>query len=593
MSQQARLLTTNTTDYLLDGKKHLIIAGSMSYYRMFPEVWQDRLEKLLALGANTVEVYVPWNLHEPQKGEFEFSGLADLEGFLKASAEVGLDVLLRVGPYICGEWEFGGLPWWLLNEQDIELRCSDPTYLKHVDAWWEELIPRVLPYLSTRGGPVIAVQPENEYGYFGDDRGYMEHLRDKLRTLGVDVLLFTSDGVFTPETIANGGLPDVLKTANFGSKPEENLANLRKAQPEGPLTCMEFWVGWFDAWGNDTKSSRDAESAAADLKTMLEMNASVNFFTFCGGTSFGFMSGANDSDQYEPHVTSYDYDGLLTEAGDITPKYELCRSVIAEYTGRTDLTRTFKPAPTIAPGPVTIQATVSLTDALGSISTPVQSVKPKSIERLGHGYGYVMYRAQVPASFDGLPIRLRGMRDFAHVMLNGTSMGTWYINDDHPDWVFRCSGEHAQLDILVDCMARPNFGHRYKELKGISEGVFFGARRHDERAHFGWTSHALPMTNLDALPWGNEGNERRGPSFDRVLFQIEDTADTYLRLEGYEKGFAMINGFNLGRYWKIGPQHTLYVPKQVLREGENELIVFDAVGSEPGRPSFQSTPLFS
>lgn len=592
---QTRRLSTDATDYLLDGKKHQIISGSMTYFRMLPEQWADRLDKLTALGANTVEVYVPWNLHEPRKGEYDFTGRCDLVKFLELATEAGLDVLLRPGPYICGEWEFGGLPWWLLNEPDIELRCSDPAYLKHVDAWWEKLIPMIVPYLSTHGGPITAVQVENEYGYFGDDKAYLEHLRDKLRSLGVDVLLFTSDGPFSPECFVNGSLPDTVVTANFGSNPQQHLPTLRKARPEGPLTCMEFWIGWFDAWGNEHKSARDPKNAADDLMFMLDQNASVNFFMFCGGTTFGFMSGANEPDHYEPHVTSYDYDGLLTECGDVTPKYELCRDVIAKHTGRTDLTRTFEPSRKLDLGELTFTQNVSLVDALPAFDAPVRSTKTKALERLNEGYGYVLYRSRVPKVFDGFKLVLRGMRDFAHVLVDGKSLGTWYINDEQPDWQAPIPGESAQMDILVDCMARPNFGHQYKKLKGIADGVYFGPTRHSERAHHHWENYALPMRpeQLANLPWGTGGFNDDGPRFFRATFNVDEPADTFLALPGCNKGFAAVNGFNLGRYWKVGPQHTLYVPGPLLKQGENELIVFDVVGSANAKARLQDHPEFS
>ena len=587
----ASRLTTNATDYLLDGKPHQIISGSMTYYRMVPEVWVDRLEKLVALGANSLEVYVPWNLHEPRKGEYKFDGLCDLPKFLQSCADAGLNVLFRPGPYICGEWEFGGLPWWLLNERDIVLRSSDPTFLKHVDEWWEQLIPRVLPYMSTNGGPIVAVQVENEYGYYGNDKAYLEHLRDKLRELGVDVLLFTSDGPGNPECFINGSLPDAVITANFGSNPQQHMPTLRKAQPNGPLTCMEFWIGWFDAWGNERKASREPQSAADDLKAMLDMNASVNFFMFCGGTSFGFMSGANDSDGYEPHVTSYDYDALLTECGDVTPKYELCREVIAKHTGRTDLTRTFEPSPKLDLGEVEFTEQVSLTDALPALSAPLRSAKPLPIERLGYGYGYVLYSAEVPRIFKDFLIRIRGMRDFAHVLADGQSLGTWYINDPQPEWTLPVTGETVKLDILVDCMARPNFGHKLKQLKGISDGVYFGPRRHDERAHIGWACYPLPMdADLAKLPWSKSPIDGAAPRFYRAKFNVDTPADTFLALPNCTKGFASINGFNLGRYWEIGPQHTLYIPGPLLKQGENELIVFDCVGQEAAKARLQDKP---
>lgn len=574
-----RILSYDHARFLLDGKPHQIIAGSMTYFRMLPEQWEDRLAKLAALGCNAVEIYIPWNLHEPRPDTFDFSGRLDLERHLDLAAEAGLDVLFRPGPYICAEWEFGGLPWWLLKDPDMDLRCSHPAFLERVDRWWGELIPRIAPYLSTRGGPIIACQVENEYGYFAEDRAYLEHLRDRLRDLGVDTLLFTSDGTYQPFQQANGGLPDLLRTANFGSDPEPRLAALREAQPTGPLACMEFWVGWFDAWGNEAKSARETGSVVADLKWMLERDASVNFFVFSGGTSFGFMSGANLSDRFEPHVTSYDYDGLLTECGDITPKYQACREAIARHTGRTDLTETFEPSPKLALGEVPLTESASLVDALPACSKAVRSSRPLPMEQLDEGYGYVLYRTRVPRTFDGRLLRLRGMHDFAHVLVNGSSIGTWYRNHEQPEWRVEFEGDAAQLDVLVDCMARPNFGHRMRDRKGITDGIYFGDTRHDENVHAGWDCHALPMTDLSGMAW-DQTTPVDGPRFYRATFDIESPADTFLELPGFTKGFAMVNGFNLGRYWNIGPQYTLYVPAPLLHRGANELIVFEVVGCD-------------
>jgi beta-galactosidase len=565
----------------------------MTYYRIVPEHWADRLAKLVALGANTVEIYVPWNLHELKQGEYDFSGRCDITRFLDLCADANLDVLLRPGPYVCGEWEFGGLPWWLLNEKDITLRSSDPCFLKHVDSWWEVLIPRIRPYLSSKGGPITAIQIENEYGYYGNDQNYLEHLRDKLRHLGVDILLFTSDGPFNRETLLNGGLPDVLRTANFGSNPDQHLSALRAAQPKGPLVCMEFWVGWFDAWGNKRKSARDADSVCRDLKSMLSKNTSVNIFMFCGGTSFGFMSGANNSEKYEPHVTSYDYDGLLTECGDITPKYLACQKAISSHTRVPISKHTYSPSKKLELGEVLLTQQALLLDTLQELASPVASTKPMPLERLGEGYGYVHYRADVPAAYRGMPLRLRGMRDYAHVMLNRESVGTMYVNDAHPYWKFDFEGESAQLDILVDCMARPNFGHNLMELKGISDGVFFGEDRHNERALFGWESNALPMRDLSKVAWSERTEVNDAPAFYRARFEVEEPQDTFLALPGCRKGFAAINGFNLGRYWDIGPQYTLYIPGPVLKKGINELIVFDVAGTSEASARLQNHPDFA
>lgn len=586
-----RRLTIDDGRFLLDGDPHQIISGSLPYFRILPDQWHDRLAKLRAMGCNALETYVPWNVHEPKKGQFDFTGHLDLERYLDMAADEELNVLIRPGPYICAEWEFGGLPWWLLQEHDIDLRCSHPSFLEHVDRWWGELIPRIKPYLSTCGGPIVACQIENEYGYYGDDAKYLDHLKRTLECLGVDVLLFTSDGTDSPHHQANGSLQNVLGTANFGSKPEMRFAGLRAAQPKGPQMCMEFWIGWFDTWGESPKSERSADSVVEDLSWMLKNGASVNFFVFCGGTSFGFMSGANLTDHFAPQVTSYDYDALLTECGDVTPKYLACREAIAAHTGRKDLTLSFPPSQKISLGDMRMTECSPLVEAAPSLADPVQTTRPVPIETLGQGYGYVLYRSRLPGTWRGGQLRLRGVRDFAHVLINEQSLGTFYRNDDHPDWMIEFDGESAQLDILVDCMARPNFGHRLKEGKGITDGVYIGGTQQEERAHFGWECYALPMTDLSGLTWST-ATPIGAPAFYRLSFNVEAPADTFLELPGFTKGFAMVNGFNLGRFWNVGPQFTLYIPWPVLKSGQNELIVFEAVESADPLVRFIETPVW-
>jgi beta-galactosidase len=295
-----------------------------------PEYWEDRLIKLKACGLNTVEIYVPWNFHEPVEGEFNFQFMADVIRFIQLADEQGLFVIVRPSPYICAEWEFGGLPAWLLKEDHMRLRCSHPTYLAKIDAYYDVLIPKFIPYLCTNGGPIIAMQIENEYGSYGNDKFYMEYLKKSIMNRGVDVLLFTSDG-YTDSNLQGGTLlPDVLATVNFGSRADEAFGKLLEYQPNKPLVCMEFWNGWFDHWAKE-HHVRAPEDAADALDQMLKAGASVNFYMFHGGTNFGFYNGANDLGKYESTVTSYDYDALLNESGDITEKYMAVREVIAKY----------------------------------------------------------------------------------------------------------------------------------------------------------------------------------------------------------------------------------------------------------------------
>lgn len=472
----------------------------------------------------------------------------------------------------------------------MRIRCSDPGYMTAVESWWGKLLPMVRPYLSKTGGPIVAMQLENEYGYWGYDPAYLEALRSlALGAFGEDCpLLFTSDGTFWPDLQANGGLDGVLRTANFGSDPGKRLQELRAAQPQGPLCNMEFWVGWFDAWGSPIgKSYRAAADVAGTLRETLMAQASVNIFVFHGGTSFGLCgAGANLSPtgQYEPQVTSYDYGGLLDEAGDVTEKYLRCREVIAEVLGEPKLLeRTFPKAPRLRSAVLSLEASLSLADALPFVAGPaVSSSLPLPAEDIGIGHGYVLYRAKVPPGNLPLQVKPSAVRDYASIMLDGQVLGTMYRNFTGPDSREFAVQAGGRLEILVELMGRINFGPAMLgERKGLVGGgsVMLGSPSTGPvRSLFGWEALPLPMADLSGLPWAQgfcSQEKTRGPRFFRYFLYVLEPADGFLALEGFRKGFAVVNGFNLGRYWEVGPQQTLYIPAPLLRRGQNEVIVFD------------------
>jgi beta-galactosidase len=370
-------LTTSSTQFILDGKPFRVLSGAMHYFRVVPEYWRDRLEKMKAFGLNTVETYVAWNLHEPQPNEFHFDGMLNIVKFIGTADEVGLKVIVRPGPYICSEWDFGGLPYWLLKDPNMQVRCAYPPYLAAVDRYFDALLPRLVDLQSTRGGPIIAMQVENEYGSYGNDKVYLRHLVDGMRAHGIDSFLFTSDGP-RDNCLQGGTLPDVFKTVNFAFDAKEAFAKLREYQPAGPLMVMEFWSGWFDHWGEQHHIMEDGsdsiQRSVDTLDEILSMGASVNFYMFHGGTNFGFMNGANaDPTPYQPDTTSYDYAAPISESGDLNPRFKAYRETLKKYV---DLPSTFSfQLPTrYAYGKVEMTESVGLFESLEILSQPKASV---------------------------------------------------------------------------------------------------------------------------------------------------------------------------------------------------------------------------
>jgi beta-galactosidase len=553
-----------------NGKPIQIISGAVHYFRIVPEYWKDRLLKLKACGLNTVETYVPWNIHEPKPGQFNFQGMADIVRFIETAGELGLHVIVRPGPYICAEWEFGGFPAWLLADSDIRLRCYDPSYLEKVDRYFDALLSRLIPLQCTHGGPIIAMQVENEYGSYGNDKKYLEYLKEGMIKRGIDVLLFTSDGPMD-EMLNGGTLPDVYKTVNFGSRPEEGFEKLLEFQPDKPLMCMEFWNGWFDHW-SEPHHTREGKDAAEVLDKMLEMGASVNFYMFHGGTNFGFMNGANYYGGLQPTVTSYDYDAPISEAGELTEKYHLYRNVISKYV-KVDDEILPEPIPKRAFGSLTFSKSAPLFDALDKLTKPIQRTCPESMEKLGQNYGFILYRNQVVGPRKENKLTIHDLHDRALIFLDGEFKGIMEGDQKEP-MILDIPGSSAQLDILVENMGRINYGPHLKDYnyKGITEGVWLGTQ-----FLFDWTIYPLPLDDLSGLQF-TEGDPGDCPGFFQATLNIDEPADTFLSMEGWKKGVVFINGFNLGRYWEVGPTKTMYIPAPLLKKGENEIIIFELEG---------------
>jgi len=569
--------------FYLNGEPFQIISGGMHYFRIVPEYWRDRMEKLKAFGCNTLETYVPWNVHEPQKGKFCFEGMYDIKKYIEMAAELGLWVIVRPSPYICAEWEFGGLPAWLLAEDGMRLRCSYKPFLQHVEDYYRALFKILSPLQITNGGSIIMMQIENEYGYYGNDTQYMESLRKLMLDNGVNVPLFTSDGPWG-DALRCGSLEGALPTANFGSKAAEQLSVLSEYTSGGPLMCAEFWVGWFDHWGCGKHNTTSAEDNAATLDELLA-RGSVNIYMFIGGTNFGFMNGANYYDNLFPDVTSYDYDALLTENGEVTHKYELLRQVVSRYASIPEVvpgTRIKR----IAYGECKLKAKVGLFESLDDLSYGIESTYPMSMERLGQNYGYILYRTTLDKEQRLESIRFYDANDRVNIFINQRPLLTLYDTEllkEHKLDGIPCGG--SRLDILAENMGRVNFGLMMrKQRKGIDGAVVINGHH-----HFHWTHYPLPLDNLDKLDF-SKGCTDGEPAFYLFEFNADETGDTWLDFDGWGKGCAFINGFNLGRFWKIGPQKRLYIPGPLLRRGRNTIIMFESEGLSPQRITLTDTP---
>ncbi|MFF3318903.1 beta-galactosidase [Streptomyces sp. NPDC003035] len=568
-------------DFLLDGRPVRLLSGALHYFRVHEDQWGHRLEMLRAMGLNCVETYVPWNLYEPERGGY--GDVAALGRFLDAVAAAGMWAIVRPGPYICAEWENGGLPHWLTGRLGRRVRTADAEYLAEVERWFRTLLPQVVERQIDRGGPVIMVQVENEYGSYGSDQGYLRRIADLLPACGVRVPLFTSDG---PEDhmLTGGSVPGVLATANFGSDAREAFAALRRHQPSGPLMCMEFWCGWFDHWGTD-HSVRDAGDAAATLREILECGASVNVYMAHGGTNFAGWAGANRAGALHegellPTVTSYDYDAPVDEAGLPTEKFWRFREVLAEFAEG--------PLPEV-PGPP--RRIGGPADAVVSQWAPLAEVLevlggeesvtplPPTFEELGVDRGLVCYRLEIPGPRQPYPLSVTGLRDRAVVYVDGVRAGVLAAEDAV---LAEPVAGPAVVELWVESLGRVNYGPRQAEPKGITGGV-----RHERQYVHGVRARGL---RLDAF--GAEAVEKvpfrpvagdAGPGLYRAVVEVAGPGDAALSVPGGTRGFVWVNGFCLGRYWGVGPQDSLFVPGPVLREGGNEVWVLELEGGAAAR----------
>jgi len=564
--------------FLLDGEPFRVYSGELHYFRVPREYWRHRLRCARLMGLNTVSTYMPWNLHEPRPGRFDFDGDLDVAAFLNLAQEEGLKVILRPGPYICAEWDAGGLTSWLFADPAIKVRCLDPAYAKAVRRYMREVGKRCAKFEWAKGGPVILTQVENEYGAFGNDRSYMDWMVALVRDCGFDGQLYTCDWA-KPANLKAGEVSGAITVANFGGRAAEQIGCLKALRPNQPPMCGEFWAGWFDSWGRPRNGSADPAPVLAELQWMLDNDTSFNFYMFHGGTSFGPMAGANYYDGYAPTVSSYDYWAPLDESGQPTDKYFAIRDLLNRY--RSEPIRESPPEPPYplrAFGSIAMTETANLVDNLGE---PIRLPQPLPMESLGLDFGLVLYRCDIAGLGDNR-LTVVEAHDFATVSLNGKVVGE--IGRRPASDSLQLTGvgeEQATLDILVDAMGRINFGPRLIDRKGITDRVEYG-----DLTLMEWEAFPIPFTAdyLGRLGW--KTGPATGAAFYRGQFAVDEIADTFLDLGSWKRGVVWVNGRCLGRFWDVGPQRTLFLPGAWLRLGQNELIVFDLAPHD--RPNIES-----
>ncbi|WP_309317053.1 glycoside hydrolase family 35 protein [Streptomyces salinarius] len=555
---------------LRNGRPHRLLAGSLHYFRVHPGHWADRLRRLAALGLNTVDTYVPWNFHERTEGDIRFDGPRDLTGFVRLAQEEGLDVVVRPGPYICAEWDNGGLPAWLTGTPGMRLRTSHGPFLEAVDRWFDELIPRIEDLQAGRGGPVVAVQIENEYGSYGDDHAYVRHVRDALVARGVTELLYTADGP-TPLMQDGGALPGHLAAATFGSHPRQAAELLRSRRPAEPFLCAEFWNGWFDHWG-EKHHVRPAAGAAQTVGDILDEGGSVSLYMAHGGTNFGLWAGANhDGDRIRPTVTSYDSDAPIAENGALTPKFFALREKLTALDGSGPLRPLPAEPPVLTPRELPVTRHAALLGALRASAEPVHAPLPLSFEELALDSGLVLYEAQPLLPPGNHELTVTGLHDRAQVYVDDAPVAV--LDRETATFTVPGNGARVRLALLVENQGRINYG----PLLGLRKGILGGVRVERRLVH-GWTMRPLPLDrwtpqDLARLAAAAPSDGRAG--FATAVLSVAEPADTWVALPGFGKGFLWVNDALLGRYWEIGPQTTLYLPGPLLHPGDNTLTVLE------------------
>jgi len=561
------------TEFRLDGKPFQIMAGEMHFQRIPRPYWKDRLLKAKAMGLNTIATYIFWNALEPEPDQWDFSDRNDLAGFLEEAQKASLWVLLRPGPYACAEWDFGGLPAWLLRTPDIKVRCMDDRYLEACDKYVEKIAGIIRPFLVQNGGPILMVQIENEYGSFGNDRGYIRTLKGMWERFYIDGPFYTADGA-TPYMLEAGSIPGCAIGLDPAASEAEFAEGAKVGGGEVPIFCSELYPGWFTPWGEPWGRTK-TEDVVKDLTWLLENKKSFNLYVVHGGTNFGFWAGANMGKTYTPDVTSYDYDAPINERGDLTPKYFAIRDLLAKY----------QPAGAVLPEPPGALPAIEVPEIafpesaglFENLPFPTSSPQPKPMEFFNQSYGFILYRTELIGRHAGT-LAIHDLHDYANIYLDGKYLGTLdRAKGENTIEIPKSDPPARILDILVEGMGRVNYGPEMIDRKGITDRVTLA-----NMTLMNWEVTCLPMDDSYLAGLKFEAKPVAWPAvFFRGSFELKETGDTYLDMSGWKKGVVWVNGRNLGRYWDIGPQKRLFCPASFLKEGRNEVIVFDLHRTEP------------
>ena len=583
--------TVGNKTFLLNGKPFVVKAAEVHYPRIPRPYWEQRIKMCKALGMNTLCVYVFWNIHEQQEDNFDFTNNCDLRAFVKLAQKNDMYVIVRPGPYVCAEWDMGGLPWWLLKKKDIRLRESDPYFMERFKLFEQKIGEQISDLTIDKGGPIIMVQVENEYGSYGEDKKYIAEIRDIIRESGFDkVTLFQCDW---SSNFTKNGLDDLVWTMNFGTGAniDNEFKRLGQLRPESPKMCSEFWSGWFDKWGG-RHETRGSKQMVDGLKEMLDKGISFSLYMTHGGTNWSHWAGAN-SPGFAPDVTSYDYDAPINEAGQVTPKYMDLRAMMANYNDGKKL------AAIPAEYPVISFPKVQFTEvapAFENLPTPHSSLEVKTMEELNQGWGSILYRTKTPEVPTQSILKITDMHDFAQVFVNGKLIGTMDRRNHENTVLLPALKNGDQLDIYVEAMGRINFGRAIKDFKGITEKV-----------ELSYVMNTGSQVNINLKNWqiynlhdSYEAQKamkyvplthQKVPGCYRATFKLNKVGDTFINMETWGKGQVYVNGHAIGRFWNIGPQQTLYMPGCWLKKGVNEIIVLDVVGPQKTEVEGLSKPI--